>query len=893
MDFKLEISRDNTNYYQVDLFPDSELEYNVNFYDNLEIDKIKLPFSSNIKIPLTDTNKFSTRFDYNPLTDAKEDFPKEDFYFRLTVFGTSNTRIEGILNVLSFEYNSSEPYIDVQLNDFVSKYINELKNVQLSEIYDANSGTYGTYYRQNNTFNTFLFNVAGGGEGGTLNTNPSQRPIIFPYVDFVNDIHGKFGYAARQFTEYGVGLDRAGIVPVFNVKEFIYHLGLYLTAEGFSTRVDSALFAQNYTEAIPEFEAEKLHFLVPAKLEADKDVNTRNFSVRQSPFWVGTNTNLFGKFKTSDPTEEKDFVTDWFKSNEIFGNYGPDAEGGAQAVTNNYGVDVTDAAYPEDGLFGYERGYFAPHMSFEADIDFRAGVTATIPEVEFEIPVVNEDNMVHTIVVGSSDMEFNVFVGVYEDGVMVKKIRVEDTSGTPITLLASEATAVQGNSEKSSHSSSTGHHYFEDDKVGAKYVILEDPTNYKDMLRWNLTDLEQDRWRLPEETITINGESRYGVNYFLEPIDGDLNVTYTTDVSTHSNYLLANTLVNSDLDATAIKKAITRIDTNYGQLDIKFTANANFNPYFSNDEYNLKESLENTCTTTAYDVLIGICKRFNCGIFYEYDSDNNKNVLRIDPLHIVRSGTQNINEYIDDLKSAKVYIGGDKVKNLSLNNKDFGLYYDDEDGDDITIGSTTQEINADGISDLNIDLKTAVYYRSLCGEESNNELNQNYINNIVSEREIAFTPNLFTPYQKIGMRFAYVDKPLYRTNIKRPLAISKYQRPNLYTTTQRIYEDWRVFVFNGRLRHENIEGWNLLAEDEDGNTTNYYTFYTDNEKIKYSNTPTIEFDMVVPTTDLADLDFLLQDFTATLVTQERISVKEASGEVYEDYAYLTVKGILK
>jgi hypothetical protein len=486
-----------------------------------------------------------------------------------------------------------------------------------------------------------------------------------------------------------------------------------------------------------------------------------------------------------------------------------------------------------------------------------------------------------------------VFVGIYQDGVMVKKIRVEDTSGTPITLLASEATAVAGNSEKTNHTASPQHFFF-DDSVGSLPVVLETPTNYTDMLRWNLTDLEQDRWRIPEETITINGESRYGINYFLEPIDGDLNVTYTTTVVKQggSRYE-AGTLVNSDLDATAIKKAITRIDTNYRHLDIKFTANANFNPYFSDDEYNIKESLENTCTTTAYDVLVGICKRFNCGIFYEYDSDNTTNVLRIDPLHIVRSGTQNINEYIDDLKSAKVYIGGDKVKNLSLNNKDFGLYYDDEDGDDITIGSTTQEINTEGISDLNIDFKTAVYYRSVCGEPTDDTLNQNYANNVVSQREIAFTPNLFTPYQKIGMRFAYVDKPLYRTQIKRPLAISKFQRPNLYTTTQRIYQDWRVFIFNGRLRHENIQGWNLLAEDEDGNTTDYYTFYTDNEKIKYSNTPTIEFDMVVPTTDLADLDFLLQDFTATLVTQESISVKEATGQVYEDYAYLTIKGILK
>jgi len=197
MDFKLEISTDNTNYYSVDLFPNSELEYNVDFYDSLEIDKIKLPFSSNIKIPLTTLNKASNRFNYDPLTSAKEDFPKGDYYFKLTIYGTSNTIIEGILNVTSIEYNSGEPYIDVQLNDFVTKYINDLKNVQLYEIYDANSGSYGTYYRQNNEFNLFFANTVAGGEAGIQGTNPSLRPIIFPYVDFCNDVHGKFGYATR------------------------------------------------------------------------------------------------------------------------------------------------------------------------------------------------------------------------------------------------------------------------------------------------------------------------------------------------------------------------------------------------------------------------------------------------------------------------------------------------------------------------------------------------------------------------------------------------------------------------------------------------------------------------------------------------------------------------
>ena len=82
MVFKLEISRDNTNYYTLDLFPNQNLEYSLDFYDSIDIDKIKMPFFSDIKIPLTTNNKLSSRFNYDPLTDTQDGFPKENFFYR-------------------------------------------------------------------------------------------------------------------------------------------------------------------------------------------------------------------------------------------------------------------------------------------------------------------------------------------------------------------------------------------------------------------------------------------------------------------------------------------------------------------------------------------------------------------------------------------------------------------------------------------------------------------------------------------------------------------------------------------------------------------------------------------------------------------------------------------
>ena len=71
MEFKLEISRDNTinSYYDVDLFPEQQLEYDLDFYDSVEIDKVKLPFYTKLRIPLTTNNKSSNRFNFDPLTN--------------------------------------------------------------------------------------------------------------------------------------------------------------------------------------------------------------------------------------------------------------------------------------------------------------------------------------------------------------------------------------------------------------------------------------------------------------------------------------------------------------------------------------------------------------------------------------------------------------------------------------------------------------------------------------------------------------------------------------------------------------------------------------------------------------------------------------------------------
>lgn len=907
MDFKLEISRDNINYYNVDLFPEQRLEYDLDFYDNLDVDKVKLPFYTKLRIPLTANNKASNRFDFDPLISDSLTFPNIDFYFKVTVFGSSSTEIAGVLNVVSMEYNAGEPYIEVDLKDFLSRYITEIKEdtLKLGDLYS--SPVYpSTYYDDRHTFSDFLNTTSAGGEAGTLNTNPDYtRPISFPYIDFCNDVDGKFNYAARQFMEYGTGKKRTGIMPVFSVPQFLSQVGRKLSNTNFPLRVDSKLFAVgNYSTspAFADFQPEKLHMLIPSQLLAKKDVNTRNFFLRQAPAWSGTNQSLDSC--QSITGVNKLIHTSWFGNMETAGNFGTGPEGQNLYRIEEWGADKKMGFYPYDNSSGFDsdgiRGFFCPKVSFNSAITFNSGnASANVQQPRLEIPVVEEDKLVKDIIISASTMTFKFYIGVYEDGFMKKKIAMKDINGDDIILNLIGAQKLQGNSNKTS--SSQDYDYFQCGGGHEEHgILLQNNGTFNDTLQF-----EDFTAYLPEnEELFIYSGSRYSINYFIEPFEGTLNVNYATAYQHGSNHHTATAFNTSDISVNELRKLVTRIES-YGQLDIKFTANQDTFLYKNDDEFIISDSINQTCPLTVYEILVAVLKRFDCGLFYEYDSVNQEHVLRVDPLSIARRGSQDINNLIDDLKSFKISNNGDKVKQLIINNKDYDLYFDDLDNNDITIGSTIQDINEEGIAEIKIDLESSIYYKSVCGDVLDESLISDNLG-AFSEKQLGFTPNIFTPNKDVGLRFAYLDKPLYRTNMFVPYAVLNTGRltGDMKTETEIIYSNTQIgpaggniggqHIFNGRLFHYNTAGWNLMFEDESEDTTDTYdNLFALSEKILQSENPKIEFDMVVPTSDLSTLQFFLQTFSATRVVPNQILIKSATGEVFNDYAYLTIEGILQ
>ena len=890
MEFKLEISRDNVTYYDVDLFPEQQLDYDLDFYDSLEIDKIKLPFYTTLRIPLTTNNKASNRFDFDPLTGLTADYPKDDFYFKVTVFGSSSTEIAGILNIKSFEYNSAQSYIEVELKDYLSKYLTQIKDVPLGDIYKQPH--YPTsYYDDRHTFSSFKQSTGSGGEAGTLDTNPDySRPISFPYVDFCNDVDGKFGYAARQFAEYGPSTERTGITPVFSVTRFLEQVGRYISTTNFPVRVDSKFLGMgDYfgNPTYPDFQPEKLHMVIPAQLLAKQDINTRNFTVRQAPAWTGVNESL----ESCEDLDGNDKLihTGWFGNMETAGNYGTDSEGNPLYDTLEWGAEKRMGFYPDDNNEGI-RGFFAPKVSFNAGLSVAGGTGAiNIVELKLEIPIVAEDKMVQRIysLSAATTMRFKFYISIYEDGLMVKKIPMQDSLGNDIILDPENIQNVVAGPSNKDNVGST-YDYF-DCRDGDPSIISNGAVFYDTLLFEDF-----DAYFPENEEMTIYGGSQYSVNYFLEPLDGELDINVVTGYN-NSNPHEATTFNQTTFGVDDVRKAITRLSS-YGSLNVRFTANEDTLIHKLNDEFIISESINKTCPMTVSEVLSAILKRFDCGLFYEYDAQSQEHIIRIDPLQSIRSGSQNINSLVDDLKSVRIFNGGDKVKTLTLNNKDYNLYFDDLDNDNITIGSTTQEINNEGIAEIKVDLESSIYYRSVCGPESFQSLQDSNFG-AFSEKELGFTENVFSKNKDVGLRFAYLDKPLFRTNLLTPHIKLKGDDNSgkMETESQVIYINYILgkHTFNGRLFHYNTAGWSLMFEEEGSTTDSYNNVFALSEKILQSENPHIEFDMVVPTSDLATLDFFLQSLSATRFTPNSILVKSASGEVFDDYAYLTIEGILQ
>ena len=894
MSFTLSISSNNVTYNEIDLFENQDLFYESSFYDDVDIDKIKIPFYTTLNLPLTPANK--SILGYDPLVDSIANFPTGDYYFKINVHNSSNTQINGVLNVTSLEYNSDAPFLSVDLKDFITVFLTDLNELGLGDVLTD------SYYSNQHEFNDFIETTALGGEAGEVGVAPDfTRPVNFPYVDLANDTQ-KFSYEARHFAEYGAGQTRTAFVPTLSVKNYLDEIGNYLSNVNRPVEVRSKLFGINDTVFNSDFEPEKLQAIIPAKLQAKASVNTRQFQLTQAEKRANPNEDL--SVGTNLDGGNKRMRTIALGSGDSFGNYGLTG-----TSYQTYGIKAQNQyslpRYNQDTeSYDTELGYFCPHMSFNSRIQFLSGdrfePTGTIT---YEIPTIQEDKMVYKIEKATSTMKFGVFLGVYEDGFQKREIRFLDSNGDPLELDIANATLSRGITSKDQNSlASTDFLYADDGTPLARINTLSFP-GIQDMLEWSTEDLY-----LPTDDsidLEIFGESRYGISVFVKPVSGEIDIEYVDTFSATSvpvsgyNVHYAATMDSDTFESEDIRKAITEIQS-YSNLNILIKAIEDYNMYFLNDEYVIKDSLNNTTELSPVDMIKIIAKRFGCALMYEYD--NGTHIFRIDPLHILRDNTVSGDYFIDDTLSIKISKPTDIIKNLIVSNAEDGLYYDKFNiSDEYSTGTINQVLNSNGLNDYKIELESGVFYKSLCGDEFY-ETNENIDLGIISTAEAGSTDNVFTPYNEFSVRFAYLTMPLYKTNLKVPYSLEETKRPNIKTTTQRIYVNMYDLVtqvelykhtFNGRLSNVNGSGFDLLGQDKDSVTTDYYDLISATEQVTSKGKASVEMTVVFPVTYLSSTGFMLDKYYFSLINNQNILIKSAQGQVFDDNAYLSIKGLIE
>ena len=278
-------------------------------------------------------------------------------------------------------------------------------------------------------------------------------------------------------------------------------------------------------------------------------------------------------------------------------------------------------------------------MSFDGKIQWyngnRSNPSGTIT-VEF--PTVGDSSFVYKVLNTNqnTDMTFGIFMDIYEDGFPRKRLRLNDSTGTPIVLTAQSATATTGSSEKSNPNPTPS-------AIGPDFAIkytaiwgllnsdkpaILDSTrqsDYADALEWSSVDLY-----LPSDDelgMTFYGDSRYGYNIFVEPLDGKMYFQTinawlpktssggTPSLPTGVHHFVSDSHRSDLLGESFIKKTVSSFSGT--ALNIECKADRDFNPYFPDDEFVIKDSINNTTDLSPVDFRLDYQEYYTSSIVYD------------------------------------------------------------------------------------------------------------------------------------------------------------------------------------------------------------------------------------------------------------------------------------
>ena len=151
MEYRLKVKKKTSAAFSnASIFPDTLISFDLDFYDVDNIDKIKLPVSLSLSLPMDNINK--TIIDYNPASSDSDEIPTSPFDFELLLNG--NKILKGNLYVEGLSYNNNIPTIKVRLLDRLQEVLSDSKLLTYSDMYSND-------YSSPVAFNTFLSSKEG------------------------------------------------------------------------------------------------------------------------------------------------------------------------------------------------------------------------------------------------------------------------------------------------------------------------------------------------------------------------------------------------------------------------------------------------------------------------------------------------------------------------------------------------------------------------------------------------------------------------------------------------------------------------------------------------------------------------------------------------------------
>ena len=829
----------------VDLFPEQEINISLDYYDNEDPSRIKIPFSFEDKFPYTSHNKSVLQYNASNALDIGIT-TRWDY----TIYNGTAIISSGKAKITSVVVNSSEPYFNISFTDRAADFVNQLRDLTFSDVYND---TFSTTVR---TLKTYL----------EANTDYSGRDIEIPFVD-VDNIQKASGYESRQLTTWGIDGKRFGLFPALKVTNFL-------------DRVFDALsfnYTSSFISGTATWDASDLYMLYPSFLSTD-EADKRNAFLFPFPYNVPINQDQIldptevtvgGETTTYSYVNIDNYYLSEAETYEPHGptNYKPEAD----EISYDYGFQYRTSTGVAD--YGSENiGYIAYGSAFDANVSWAnangyvtiAALKTAIVSSEYELGDVILPVAVH--INSLSDAKFTPYIYIYGgytgiDAVSFK-IPMRDSNGNILSLTpAAKVSPVT-----------------EDD------INITLPFTLNNTLEFNSFDAYID----DEEVFRFLGGTRYSVSIGLELSSGSLDTSlYSTVSNGAGGYVPTSVETSYSFSQVDIRKQ--RIyGYEWSDLGLKVTNAGNIPAITATDNFTFQDSFANNDAYTPYDLFVEVMQRFGLSLIYDYRSGEQKFIL--DNMNDVRSAVAlDISGYVDDLKEYEISAAPEKYKNIELNNKDFGGEYDKFDNE-VVVGSYRGELNADGVGDFKLDFKGGLINpinKTVCGQSFFNDplLTRD---GLISTPEAGQIKNQVPEYDKVGLRFFYLRSIDNATTLRYPV----FRRRNDYgeIIDQNVYKVITTVKLQGRTINGDFSTIDLRFADKNGNTFAAYDYLLDTERFRSNERSKITFYAAFPNSYFVNGYFFNRKFT--LSTGETVVVKSfTDAKMHNQYIYGKVEAI--